>query len=87
MTIVNAHVLYEMVNEKIPLLEFQKIPTRAYLSMSSISDAELYGRLHLRQLSTKGVPDDVRKSHVGHFTERTEDGRQRKCAVCKENAM
>ena len=94
MTVVNGHVLYEMVNGKIPLREFRRILARAYLPMSSISDPKLCGRPHLRQLSTKCVPDDIRKSHVGHFTERTEDGRQRKCTVCKkmresdaENAM
>ena len=73
-----------MVNGKIPLLEFRRILKRAYLSTSSISDPKLCGRTQLRQLSSKRVPEGIRKSHVVDFTERTEDDRQRKRVVWKK---
>ena len=65
MAVVNAHVLYEMVNGKISLLEFRRILTRTDLSTSSISDPKLCGRPHFRQLPTKHAPNNIRKSHVG----------------------
>lgn len=83
---VNAHVLYEKANWKIPFLDFKRAIARTYLATPSISDPKRFGRPSLRKLSSKRVPEDIRKSRDGHFIERTEGGKQRKCAVCKKNA-
>ncbi|XP_056637682.1 piggyBac transposable element-derived protein 3-like [Diorhabda sublineata] len=81
---VNAHVIYEIANGKIPFLDLTI--ARTYLATSSISDPKRLGRPSLHKLTSKGVPEDIRKSRDGHFIERTEGGKQKKCAICKKNA-
>ena len=85
MTVVNAHILYCMANDNIPLLEFRRRIVKCYMSTSSLSDPKRSGRPSLSKQAKKRVPDEIRKSNTGHYLERTEMGKQRKCAVCKVN--
>ncbi|KAF6215702.1 hypothetical protein GE061_000033 [Apolygus lucorum] len=85
--VVNAHVLHGLVNDdKMPLLEFRRRITRSYLSLPSISNPKLSGRPSLAKALDKRIPRDVEKNQNDHYVERTEEGKQRKCAVCKKNA-
>ena len=86
MTVINAYVLYCMANEKIPLLEFLRRIVKCYMNTSSLSDPKRSGRPFLFKQAKKCVPEEIRKSNTGHHLERTEMGKQRKCAVCKVNA-
>lgn len=84
-SVVNAHVLYCLTNGTIPLLDFRRIISRAYLALSSeLSDPKKAGRKSFTKSSKKRVSEDIRTSG-NHHLERTEEGKQRKCAVCKTN--
>lgn len=85
MTLVNAHILYCMAGHKITLLEFRRSIARTYLSLASLSDPRNSGRPALPKPSKKRVLSTVRFDPIGHFIERTSDGKQRKCGVCKSN--
>ncbi|XP_066958973.1 piggyBac transposable element-derived protein 2-like [Macrobrachium rosenbergii] len=85
MTVVNAHILYCMANENIPLLEFRRRIVKCYMSTSSLSDPKRSGRPSLSKQAKQRIPEEIRKSITGHHLERTEMGKQRKCAVCKVN--
>ncbi|XP_035227615.1 piggyBac transposable element-derived protein 3-like [Stegodyphus dumicola] len=85
-TLVNAHALYCISNDKIPLLDFRRMVARGYLSLSSeLSDAKKDGRNSFTKASINRVPTVIRTSG-DHYIKRTENGKQRKCAVCKTNA-
>ena len=51
-----------------------------------LSDAKHSGRTSLSGNDQKRVSKQIRENSHGHFIERTTDGKQRKCAVCKKNA-
>ncbi|GFQ66228.1 DDE_Tnp_1_7 domain-containing protein [Trichonephila clavata] len=68
-----------------PLLNFRREVARFYLNLHSVSDPKNCGRPSYSVSSQKRVPEDVRKNPQGHYLERTLDGKQRKCAVCKKN--
>ena len=85
MTVINAYVLFCIANEKMSLLDFRRIIVRAYMHVSSLSDPKNAGRPSLSKPSIRRVPDDIRKSNSGHILQRTENGKQRKCALCKTN--
>lgn len=85
LTLVNAHALYCIANGNIPLLEFRRSVARAYLQTASLSNPKSAGRPHLRKLAKNRVHEFVRKDPIGHFLERTDEGKQRKCAICKTN--
>ena len=84
MAVVNAHVLYCMANEKIPLLKFSRRIVHVHMKTSSVSDPENSGRPSLNKNTLLRVPE-VRRSKSGHALELTVEGKQRKCAVCKKN--
>ena len=84
MAVVNAHVLYCMVTEKIPLLKFRRI-VHVYMKTSSVSDPENSGRPSLNKNTLLRVSEEVRRSESGHALELTVEGKLRKCAVCKNN--
>ena len=86
MAVVNAYVLYCMANEKIPLLKFRRRIVRVYMKTSSVSDPKNSGRPSLNKNTLLRVPEEVQRSESGHALERTVEGKQRKCAVCKNNA-
>lgn len=86
MTLINAHILYTLAGNKIPLLDFRRIITRTYLSISSVSNPRNAGRPSLTKPNFKRVLETVRFDPVGHFIQRTIDGKQRKCGICKSNA-
>ena len=84
--LVNSYVLYCMANDQISLLDYRRTVARAYLTLSSdLSDPKQQGRKALPKSSLTRVPVDIRLSG-NHVIERTEMGRQRKCAICKANA-
>ncbi|XP_035207658.1 piggyBac transposable element-derived protein 2-like [Stegodyphus dumicola] len=83
---VNHHALYCISNDKIPWLEFRRMVARGYLALSSeLSDAKKGGRTSFTKASITRVPTVIRTSG-NHYIERTENGKQRKCSVCKTNA-
>lgn len=84
-SLVNAHTIYCIANGKMPLLNFRREVARFYLNLHSVSDPKNCGRPSYSVSSQKRVPEDVRKNPQGHYLERTLDGKQRKCAVCKKN--
>ena len=51
----------------------------------SVSDPKNSGRPSLNKNILLRVPEVVRRSESGHALERTVEGKQRKCAVCKNN--
>lgn len=55
------------------------------MSVNSLSDPRRLGRPSFNVKSQKRVPEPVRRDPVGHYLERTHEGKQRKCAVCKSN--
>ncbi|XP_039276156.1 piggyBac transposable element-derived protein 2-like [Nilaparvata lugens] len=71
MTLVNAHILYTIAGNKIPLLDFRRSIARSYLSLTSLSDPKKAGRPALTKLTSKRVLETVRFDPVGHFIERT----------------
>lgn len=79
----NAWILYNAANENnISLLDFKRSITRSYLHVESSSAPKYPGR---PKLHAKVFPA-LRYSPLGHFrVERTDGGKQRKCAVCKKN--
>ncbi|GFQ69279.1 chimeric ERCC6-PGBD3 protein [Trichonephila clavata] len=83
--LVNAHTIYCIANGKMPLLNFRREVARFYLNLHSVSDPKNCGRPSYSVSSQKRAPEDVRKNPQGHYLERTLDGKQRKCAVCKKN--
>ncbi len=84
--LVNSYQCYCIANGSIPLLDYQRMVTRAYLSLSSsLSGPKNAGRTALPKSSIKRVPIDIRTSG-NHYIERTNNGKQRKCAICKKNA-
>ena len=85
MAVVNTHVLYCMAKEKIPLLKFRRSIVRVYMKTLSVSDPRNSGRSSLNKNTLLRVPEEVRRSESGHALERTVEGKQRKCAVCKNN--
>lgn len=70
MTLVNAHVLYILANEKIPLLDFRRNIARTYLSLASVSNPKNSGGPSLPKLSTKRVLETVRRDSIGHYIEK-----------------
>ena len=80
MTVVNAHILDCKANEKIPLLEFRRRIVRVYMEISSWSDPKKSGQPSLTKQCQLRVPDEIRKSNSGHFLQRTDKGKQWKCA-------
>ncbi|XP_017795699.1 PREDICTED: piggyBac transposable element-derived protein 3-like [Habropoda laboriosa] len=82
-TVVNAYVLYCHANKVMPLLEFRRNIARAYLQRASPSNPKNRGRPSLQKQASKRVPESVRTDPIGHYLERTLEGKQRKCAVCK----
>ena len=85
MSIVNACVLYCMANKKISLLKFRRRIVRVYIKTSSVSDPENSGRPSLNKNTLLRVPKEERRSESGHAVERTVEGKQRKCAIYKNN--
>ena len=85
MAVVNAHVLYCMANEKIPLLKFRRSIVCVYMKTSSVSDPKNSGRPSLNKNTLLHVPEEVQRSESGHALERTVEEKQSKCAVCKNN--
>ena len=85
MAVVNAHVLYCMANEKITLLKFRQSIVRVYMKTSSVSDPKNSGCPSLNKNKLLRVPEEVRRSDSGHALDRTVEGKQRKCAICKNN--
>ena len=84
--IVNSDVLYTMANsENMSLLDFRREITRAYLKIHSMSDPKNSGRPSYNLSARKRVSDIVRKDPTGHYLERTQEGKQRKCGICKKN--
>ena len=84
--LVNAHALYCLANGAVPLLGFRRMVARAYLALSSkLSDPKKAGRKSFPKSLLHHVPLDIRASAEGHYIERTEMGKQRKCAICKKN--
>lgn len=73
-----------MSHTPVPLLVFRRMIAKAYLQISSLSDPKNAGRPS-KQLLTKRVPEDIRTDSVGYYLQRTENGKQRKCAICKTN--
>lgn len=85
--IVNAYILYCMSNDNMPLLQFRRYICRVYLNVNSIlSNPKKAGRPSFNKLASKRVLENIRRDGNGHIIERTENGKQRKCAVCKSNA-
>lgn len=75
----NAYVLHNMSHNRIPYLDFIRKVARKYLSLSSnISDPKLLGRPSRSLKETRII--------TGHILERTPNGKQSRCAVCKKNA-
>ena len=87
MAVVNAHVLNCMGNKKIPLLKFRRKIVRVYMKTSSVSDPKNSGRPSLNKNTLMRVPEEVRRSESGHALERTVEGKQRKCSLCKNNVQ
>ena len=85
MTVANAHVLYCMANEIIPLLKFRQKIIRVYMKTLSVSDPKNSGRPSLNKNTLLHVPEEVQRGEFGHALERTVEGKQRKCVVCKNN--
>ena len=82
--LVNAHAIYRRANGTILLLDYRRTVARAYLATSSpYSDPKKDGRLSLAGASSSRIPLDVRAAG-NHYIGRTEEGKQRKCAVCKK---
>ena len=79
---VNSWIIYCIVNgNNMKLLDFRRSVTRAYLQLSSDSDPKTCGRPKV--FSSKVLPD-IKFSTDGHILDRTEGGKQRKCAFCKK---
>lgn len=76
--------MYCMSHTPVPLLVFRRMIAKAYLQISSLLDPKNAGRPS-KQLSIKCVFKDIRMGSVGHYLQRTENGKQRKCAICKIN--
>ena len=85
MLVVNAYVLYCMANKKISLLKFRRSIVCVYMKTLLVSDPKNSGRPLLNKNKPLHVPEEVRRSEFGHALERTVEGKQRKCAVCKNN--
>ena len=85
MSFVNARVLYCMTNKKISLLKFRRRIVCVYIKTSSVSDPENSGRPSLNKNTLLRVPKEERRSESGHALGCTVEGKQRKCAVYKNN--
>ena len=86
-SLVNAHVIYCLANENIPLLQFRRMVARAYLAqLFAVSDPKRAGRPSFPKASNLRVPVELRTSGTGHMIEHTTLGKQSKCAVSKKNA-
>ena len=84
--LVNTHVLYCLANGAVPLLGFRRMVARTYLALSSkLSDPKKAGQKSFPKSLLQHVPFDIRESAEGHYIERSEMGKQRKCAICKKN--
>lgn len=79
-SVYNAFVIYNRSHaHSIPFLDFKRAIARYYLRLSSYSDPKNAGR------PSKGVVRSYRGG-PGHIIERTDGGKQRRCAVCKKNS-
>jgi len=79
--LVNAWILHSVVVEKImTLLSFRCYVTKSYLKLQSASDPKSAGRPKM----SSNVMMATTLSPTGHVLERTEGGKQRKCAACKK---
>ena len=85
MAVANAHMLYYMANQKIPLLKFRRSIVRVYMKTLSVSNPKNFGRPSLNKNTLLRVPEEERSSESGHALEHTVEGKQRKCALCKNN--
>lgn len=80
--IYNAYVIYCFCNENMPFLDFKRIIAKHYLNLDSLSNPKNMGR----PSNTIRRSITANKTGPGHIIERTDDGKQRRCAVCKKNA-
>ena len=59
---------------------------RVYLALSSkLSDPKKAGRKSFSKSLLHHVPVEIRISAEGHYIERIEMGKQKKCAICNTN--
>ena len=80
--IVNAWILHSMSTDSpLPLLQFKSFVAKHCLKLRSESDPKSAGRPKKRSANVVAA---TRLSPVGHVLERTDGGKQRKCAVCKK---
>lgn len=79
---VNSWILHRFVNKnEMSLKDFRRTVTKAYLQLSSDSNPRNSGRPKV--FASKVIPE-IRFSDVSHILNRTEEGKQRKCAFCKK---
>lgn len=80
--VVNAWIISKIVSgTQTPLLDFKRSIARCYLQINSPSKPKHPGRV---KKLTGRVLQDVRFDGTGHRLDRTEGGKQRKCAQCKK---
>jgi len=71
-----------MVAEKtMTVLSFRRYVTKSYLNLQSASDPKSAG---CPKMLSSNLMMATRLSPTGHVLERTEGGKQRKCAACKK---
>ena len=82
---MNAWISHAIIAETLlSLLNFKSAITTSYLKISSPSDPKAAGRP--KKLSAN-VATETRLYPTGHVLERTNRGKQRKCAVCKKKSV
>ena len=83
--LVNAWILHSMGAETpLSLLNFKSFVAKTFLKIPSQSDPKATGR---RKKLSASVLATTRLSPAGHVLERTDGGKQRKCAVCKKKFL
>lgn len=82
--VYNAYILYSMSHGKLPFLDFKRMIAQNYLKTKSISNPKNMGRPSSVSISKR--ISSTSKAGPGHIIERTFEGKQRKCALCKKNA-
>ena len=81
--VVNAWIIYIVSKIPVALLEFKRSLTRWHLQISSASMQKIPG--HPKNIYTRVLPD-IRYISIVHRCERTEAGKQRKCALWRKKA-
>ena len=76
--------LNSMTNENIPFLQFRISIARTYTSHFSTANLKTAGRPCLQKQITKRIPGDVRNDPVGHYLERTVEGKEEMCSMQKQ---